>query len=449
MGKVHKGVMVDERTGTTRTVAIKFMFDDLPEQVIERAKREASIQLKNDNLIEMLAFLQTAEQDAMGNVKYHNHVVSELLDGVSLSSLLEGNVVGRDGKEVAFAAKLLQDYRNDPEHFARTVVMSVLSGLMALHDAGFIHRDIDPSNIMVTSSGHIKLIDFGIAKQMNNLTTGDRSLTVAGKFMGKPEYAAPELVLGDLKSQNQTTDIYAVGILLYQCIVGHTPFEGPRHEILEKQMKEKLPLDVVKNKALRGIIARACEKKQDLRYQSSAQMRVALETMNPDAGKGGLTKTMKMGLLAGAVALLLILIVVFVVVKNKQAAAQEQEEKARMEQLEARKTTFVEQLNTAISKADHIAANVDKETDDFENAFMDAYKAYAAVSEQLAADSVFGVQMPEVAQKMQAMKDSVQAAKGLIQDKVDELKELGLDESEETVQQLLSRLQKIDSFINN
>ena len=132
---------------------------------------------------------------------------------------------------------------------------------------------------MVTTDGHIKLIDFGIAKQMNSLTTSDKQLTVAGKFLGKPEYAAPELVLGDVQHQNQTTDIYAVGILLYQLIVGHTPFEGARHEILEKQLKSKLPLSVIKNKSLRKIVQKACEKKQKLRFQTSAQMRVALETV--------------------------------------------------------------------------------------------------------------------------------------------------------------------------
>ena len=280
MGQVFKGVCVNERTGATRPVAIKFMFDDLPPHAIERARREASIQLRNDNLVEMLGFIEIPERTALGDVKMHYHVVSELLTGVSLSDLMDGKTVDRDGTTVAFAEKLLADYKNDSEHFARIIVMNVLSGLMALHDAGYIHRDIDPSNIMITHDGHIKLIDFGIAKQMNTLTTNDKGLTVAGKFMGKPEYAAPELVLGDIQHQNQTTDIYAMGILLYQCITGHTPFEGPRHEILENQLKKKLPLDVVKNKALKGIIATACEKRQVLRYQTSAQMRVALETMN-------------------------------------------------------------------------------------------------------------------------------------------------------------------------
>ena len=231
MGQVYKGICVNERNGATRPVAIKFMFDDLPPHAIERARREASIQLRNDNLVEMLGFIEIAERTPLGDVKMHYHVVSELLTGVSLSDLMEGKTTDRDGQSVAFAEKLLADYKNDSERFARTVVMNVLSGLMALHDAGYIHRDIDPSNIMVTHDGHIKLIDFGIAKQMRTLTTNDKGLTVAGKFMGKPEYAAPELVLGDIQHQDQTTDIYAMGILLYQCIVGHTPYEGARHEI--------------------------------------------------------------------------------------------------------------------------------------------------------------------------------------------------------------------------
>ncbi len=281
MGQVFKGVCVDEKTGSSRPVAIKFMYADLPEHAIERARREAAIQLRNDNLVEMLGFIELVEAMPTGEVRKHYHVVSELLTGVSLSDILEGKTLDRDGQEVPYAVEMLQYYRNDPEFFARIVVKSVLSGLMALHDAGYIHRDIDPSNIMLTTDRHIKLIDFGIAKQMNNLTTNDKGLTVAGAFMGKPEYAAPELALGDVKNQNQTTDIYAVGILLYQCLVGHTPFDGARHEILEKQLKSKIPLGVIKNKALRGIIARACEKKQEQRYQSSAQMRVALETMKP------------------------------------------------------------------------------------------------------------------------------------------------------------------------
>lgn len=280
MGKVYAGKAVNTRTGLTRPVAIKFMFMELPEQAIERARREASIQLRNDNLVEMLGFIETEEVRADGNVVKHYHVVSELLNGVSLSDILEGKVNDVHGNEVPEARKLLNDFSKTPDHFAKVIIKAVLSGLMALHDAGYIHRDIDPSNIMITDDGKIKLIDFGICKQINNLTTHDRALTVANTFMGKPEYASPELCLGDIKHHNQTTDIYAVGMLLYQCIVGHTPFEGTRYQIVDKQLKEKLPLKPIANKELKRIIAKACEKRQELRYQTSAEMRVDIESLD-------------------------------------------------------------------------------------------------------------------------------------------------------------------------
>lgn len=280
MGKVYAGKCVNTKTGLTRPVAIKFMFMELAEQAIERARRESSIQLRNDNLVEMLGFIETEEVRSDGNVVKHYHVVSELLNGVSLADVLEGRCEDCHGNEVPYARKLLNDFSKTPDHFAKVVIKAVLSGLMALHDAGYIHRDIDPSNIMITDDGKIKLIDFGICKQMNNLTTSDKALTVANTFIGKPEYASPELCLGDIKHHNQTTDIYAVGMLLYQCIVGHVPFQGNRYQIVEKQVKEKIPLKAIKNQGLRRIVEKACDKRQELRYQTSAEMRVAVEDLD-------------------------------------------------------------------------------------------------------------------------------------------------------------------------
>lgn len=392
MGQVFKGLCVDERTGATRPVAIKFMYEDLPANAIERARREASIQLRNDNLVEMLGFIETEERDALGGVKKHYHVVSELLTGVSLSDILDGKTVDRTGEEVPYAVKLLQDYKNDPEHFARVIVMNILSGLMALHDAGYIHRDIDPSNIMVTSDDHIKLIDFGIAKQMNSLTTNDKSLTVAGKFMGKPEYAAPELALGDIKHQNQTTDIYAMGILLYQCIVGHTPFEGARHEILEKQLKAKMPLNVIKNKNLRRIIAIACEKKQDLRYQTSAQMRVALETMN--AGKKPISSQLKYTMIAAVVGLVIILGGALLLFNKERENKRHEAEMARYEQ---QKVEFASSLKSLSDEAGQLLeAGKDTEADNYEQALMKAYTAYENIGKKAQQAKMYEVTLPDV-----------------------------------------------------
>lgn len=285
MGKVYRGLRVDINTGSTREVAIKFMFEGLPSTVIERARREASIQLRNDNLVEMMGFVTTEHADpASGVVRKRYHVVSELLHGVTLADLLNGLVTDADGHVIPFAQKLYQFYQEQPCAFAVYVIRQVLSGLMALHDNGYIHRDIDPTNIMVTSDEKIKLIDFGIAKKIDCLTTSDKGLTSTGQFMGKAQYAAPELVLGDLPSQDRRTDIYAVGILLYQLITGVVPFTGTMQDVIADQLNKRISLGLIPNRQLGKIIRKATQKDRDKRYQSAEEFRVAINQLpdNPD-----------------------------------------------------------------------------------------------------------------------------------------------------------------------
>ncbi len=301
MGKVYKGRCVNEFTQSVRNVAIKFMYSDMPPYAIEKARREAAIHFRHDNLIEMLGFIETESRGVLGEVQHHYHVVSELLEGVSLDHLLNGKLVDQKGVTVPYAEKLYKDYQHDPIHFASFIVRNVLSGLASMHDAGYIHRDIDPTNIMITRDGHIKLIDFGIAKKYNSLTTNDKHLTQAGQFIGKPEYAAPELVLGAINEQNQTTDLYAVGILLFQCIVGHVPFEGDRSDILQKQLHAPLPLKLIKHKGMRRLIARATEKQRAKRFQSAAEFRVALDHVD-EVGRGIEWKPLYTYIAGGAVA---------------------------------------------------------------------------------------------------------------------------------------------------
>lgn len=445
MGRVFQGVCIEERTKATRPVAIKFMFDDLPPNAYERARREAEIQLRNDNLVEMLGFIETEERSATGEVRKHYHVVSELLTGVSLSDILEGKTKDRNGEEVPFAVKMLQDYRNDSEHFATIIVMNVLSGLMALHDAGYIHRDIDPTNIMLTSDGHIKLIDFGIAKQMRLLTTGDKALTVAGKFMGKPEYAAPELVLGDISHQNQTTDIYAMGVLLYQCIVGHTPFEGPRHEVLEKQLRTKMDLKVVKNKALRNVIATACQKKQELRYQTSAQMRVALESAGGSKTLPSKQKTrIILGIVFGIVATLLL---TFFIVRHKHnRLRQEAEEKIVLERAEQLRQATQEKIDNTLDKATKLyRQGINKEDEDgYELTLMSAYSLFAQAHE-LIVQSNLPITDPSLGMMQQTL-TALDSAQIDFKAQAEVLKELG---ETELVDFFQHRIDSIETFIQN
>lgn len=277
MGKVYCGQQVDEKTGATRDVAIKFIFEDCTPVIVEKARREASIQIHSDNLLEMLGFIETEEKTPLGETVKRYHVVSELLHGVSLSNVMKGLVIDFEGKEVAYAREMHELYKNNPSEFACEVVVKTLMGLIALHEAGYIHRDIDPSNIMLTSDRKIKLIDYGIAKRIGPTTNAEVSKTTPGMLIGKPEYAAPELVLGDTYSQDFRTDIYAIGILLFECIVGHPPFKGDFASIIHKQTEKSLPLREIKNKSLRAVIRTATQKKREKRYQNAAEMMVALK----------------------------------------------------------------------------------------------------------------------------------------------------------------------------
>ncbi len=286
MGSIYSGYMVfvnGERDAIP--VAIKEIRDELAAnpQLIERAEREASIQIDHDNLLRMYGLVANVEYDqATGRQSTKYYMVMELLPGLNLDQVLNGFFVNSFGMPIPYAQSLYSAYRVNPTIAIATIITSLLQGLKALHTRGYIHRDIDPTNVMITERG-IKLIDFGVCKDL--CARDIVQLTLDGSFIGKPEYAAPELASGDVNNQNYSTDIYAVGILMYKLAVGRLPFVGTNQEILVAQMTRDVPVSDIADKRLRSIVKKATQKKQAKRYQSAEEMIMDLDKQILQRGK--------------------------------------------------------------------------------------------------------------------------------------------------------------------
>ena len=118
--------------------------------------------------------------------------------------------------------KILAEEGKLPQERAIHITLQILNALQYIHSRGVVHRDLKPENIMVDNHDNVKLIDFGIASK-----EGSRRLTYAGfsQTLGTPDYISPEQVKG--KRGDQRSDIYAMGVMLYEMLTGRTPFTGP------------------------------------------------------------------------------------------------------------------------------------------------------------------------------------------------------------------------------
>ena len=153
---------------------------------------------------------------------------------------------------------------------AISLAKQVCEGLTEAHRLGVIHRDLKPQNIMIDREGSARIMDFGIAR-----FTATEGLTGSGVMIGTPEYMSPEQVeTGDV---DQRTDIYALGIVLYEMVTGHVPFEGETpFAVLIKQKTERPrnPQDSnpLVSAALTGVILKCLEKEKTGRYQSAEEL---------------------------------------------------------------------------------------------------------------------------------------------------------------------------------
>jgi len=157
------------------------------------------------------------------------------------------------------------DYR----HIA-LLLAGVADGLAHAHERGVVHRDVKPHNLLLGSDCRLRITDFGLA-----YLTDEPRLTLSGEVMGTPVYLSPEQVRGDLKAIDHRTDIYSLGVTLYEVITGRHPFQGAvRDEILHRICcDEPLPprrLDPFIPKDLETICLRALEKKPADRHPAAS-----------------------------------------------------------------------------------------------------------------------------------------------------------------------------------
>jgi eukaryotic-like serine/threonine-protein kinase len=263
LGKGGMGVVYKAHDRVlNETVAIKVLRQDLAESPEMAQRFLAEIKLARSVSHRNVCRIHEYGQD--GDVRY---ISMAYVDGVDLKQVLRER--GRLPPAEAFE-----------------LAIGVAEGLQAIHDEGIIHRDLKAPNLMLDARGVVRLMDFGIAKQWNDKASA--GLTATGMIMGTPEYMSPEQVLGqklDLRS-----DLYALGVVVYELFVGITPFQAETPVgLLMKHLHDPPALDAAGlPPALVPVLARALAKDRESRHASAGEMADALrEARRATTGASG------------------------------------------------------------------------------------------------------------------------------------------------------------------
>lgn len=228
------------------------------------------------------------EQGAVARFRAEAQIVSRLSHPHTIAVFDFGELPGADGFYLAMEyvpgrdlAALLREQRTLPEARAVEIGQQILGSLAEAHDAGIVHRDMKPGNVMLmqTRSGEdfVKVLDFGIAKLRDEASSV--STTSVGSIIGTPNYLSPEQARGDLIDAR--SDLYSVGALLYELVAGRPPFHGMSPvAVVSAHLHDPPPalLSVAPgiSEELSAIIHKALEKKPDRRWASADEMRGAL-----------------------------------------------------------------------------------------------------------------------------------------------------------------------------
>ncbi len=260
-GLLGRGGMADVRVGRDlrlgRTVAVKQLRSDLAAddtfQARFRKEAQSTAALNHPSIG---AVYDTGESiDKHGN--HVPYIVMEYIEGQTLRDIMRG---AQDGRKIL------------PER-ALSITADVLSAIDYSHRNGIIHRDIKPANVMLTPSGQVKVMDFGIARAIADTSS---AMTQTAAVIGTAQYLSPEQARGE--TVDARSDIYSTGCLLYELLTGRPPFVGDspvsvayQHVREEARPPSQLNPDV--SATIDNIVAKSLAKRVEDRYQSAADMR--------------------------------------------------------------------------------------------------------------------------------------------------------------------------------